>query len=219
MALRLPHRQVCDGASSAVPVLKSGPRGCHRLATPFAHSAAQISAAPASAVNSELSRPGSTGKCTTRPGQGGPPPKAHAYAGVGGRFHSGHKATLHLHKCSHSLLSPSGHVVLGKAHGSLRKCFRSPAATAGVCSAPLPGHTAWPSTGGRSMDQHCHGTRGVTAGAQEGSGPASPAVSPPGPSHTSLPSPSPVHLCGQLRLEVLGAHSMWHWSAGSEGHF
>lgn len=113
------------------------------MATPFAHSAAQISAAPASAVNSclsELSRPGSAGNCTTRPGQGGPPQKAHTYAGVGGRFHSGHKATLHLHKCSHSLV---GHLL---AMWSWSRSWEKPtavsedASTASVCSALLPGH-------------------------------------------------------------------------------
>lgn len=179
------------------------------MATPSAHSAKQISAAPASAVNSclsELSRPGRAGNCTTRPGQGGRPPKAHTYAGVGGRLHSGHKATLHLHKCSHSL---ERHLL---AMWSWSRSWEKPTAVSAAASTPVSAlHcflvTAWPSTA------TAHGL--VTAGAGEGPGPASPAVS---------PSPSP---CPPLWTASFGGPGSSQrvaleprgWSAGSEGHF
>lgn len=109
--------------------------------------------------------------------------------------------------------SSSGYVVLepvlGKAHGSLRRCFHSQCL---LCTSswsrpgPARAAEAWTSTA------TAHGL--VTAVAGEGPGPASPAVSPPDPSHTGLPSPSPVRLCGQLHSEVLGAHRVWHWSPG-----
>lgn len=169
------------------------------MATPFARSAAQIPAAPASAVNSclsQLARPGSAGNCTTRPGQGGPPPKAHTYAGVGWRFHSGHKATLHVHKCSHSLVC---HLLAmwswsrswEKAHGSLRKRLLEPGSHSQclLCTSfwSWPG-LAWAAEAWTSTTT-AHGL--VSAGAGEGSGSASPAVSSPDPLHTGLPSPSP----------------------------
>lgn len=220
MAPRLPHRQVCDGASSARPCSEIR---ASRLPSPWlpALLTAQHKSLRLQPLQLILNSPDLGVQETAQdPAREGLPQRPTRMLGLVGAFTAA-KATLRLHKCSHGLVC---HL---RGTWSWSRSWEKPAAvseSASWSSAATAVSALHPLLAQHGRLKHCHSTPHtahgpVTTGAGEGSGPASPAVSPPGPSHAGLPSPSPCHLCGQLRLEVLGAHSVWPWSAGSEGHF
>lgn len=209
---------MCDGASSARPCseIRASRQQSPWLLPLLTVQHKSLRLQPLQLILASLnSRPGSAGNCTTRPGQGGPPTKAHTYAGVGGRLHSGHKATLHLHKCSHSLVRHLLAMWSWSRSWEKPRAVSADASTASVCSALLPGH---------GLAQHGWLKHGPAPPRHTGRSPLG--LGKAQGQHLQLclasPSPCPPLWTASLRgpgssqrvaLEPRG------WSTGSEGHF
>lgn len=220
LALRLPHRQVCDGASSARPCSEIR---ASRLPSPWLlplltvqHKSLRLQ--PLQLIlNSPALGVQETAQDQAR--EGLPQRPTHMLGLVGAftvatRQHSIciNAATAWCHLLGTWSWSRSWEKLTAVSENASRARLPQPVSALHPFLVTRPGLAraaeAWTSTA------TAHGL--VTAGLGKAQGQHLQLCL---ASHAGLPSPSPVRLCGQLRLEVLGAHSVRHWSAGSEGHF